>query len=923
MSGFFTKIAHSPHVNLGDFKQLHEVLTSERRTIDSTQKLAGDQARASNAIRDWGNLEGDDLGDVLAKVAHLYDYQAQAELAYAEHCTQYRLKFKEIRTMEENLSSLRRSRDQQGGKIDAQERKVAKMKEEHKDLPAAKQRLRELRDEMIGLENSVLTEDSRLGDFKRSAIREGLSLKLGALLELSEKTTIIAELGKLMVDELPIERTQPGEPRPHYEGYERTSYLLQEAQRCLQGVTFNPAPISEPFGADTGDSATEHAGQYAEEPLAQSPDFHQEEQPTGHHQPQQQYGSMASFQTQPSSAFAQQGSASGSQYLNSPRTSIAGSQSGVTAYANDRATSGNDHLTLTSPQLNPLPDFKRLSFGGPAPRAEESSRQASAPLAPPLGSLSTVLGSPVSGYQSNTPALSAPEEGWGTNRTSLAYLGEAPSSDGGHGDIEAREAREAREDESAARNGDEGHEQRNGQTSRNYAGGAITKPDEGLPTISETMLETSPAIPQTPIVPIPSPDVPSDVQPQSRTDSSSPEPVSARAAEPASPRQREYQPLLDPLIPPRETKSPVASIERPSVNAPTSTTAAVPPPPPSVAISSPRPNSIVVHAPAPEPLPLPSPLPIASPTNPSINQFVPAPTSGFEPRPIAARALSGTPRQPISIKPLGGNGNGGLGSKHGDIVVTSPGSTSQFAPSAPSPSLRASGNGNPVYGDATPASSGYFTPVGNASGPPTTPIDGKRTISAGAFRRPVGAGTSSSVGGINVNGGRSFAPSGYNVGPGSPGFGPSPGAGPSDAEEIARTWRSSATPVGSQPPLDGYNTSGGPPADDVATPNFDTRPLQVNKNRMSMSGLGRPGTVPPTLSSAPPRSASGPIPSQAYDDARTYETGSNGSHASPSYHSFAPPHPPYQAHAGATPRTPTSPTGSAGFGSNRFVTRLD
>jgi len=35
------------------------------------------------------------------------------------------------------------------------------MKEEHKDLPSAKQRLRELRDEMVGLENSVMTEDTR------------------------------------------------------------------------------------------------------------------------------------------------------------------------------------------------------------------------------------------------------------------------------------------------------------------------------------------------------------------------------------------------------------------------------------------------------------------------------------------------------------------------------------------------------------------------------------------------------------------------------------------------------------------------------------------------------------------------------------------------------------------------------------------
>ena len=85
---------------------------SLHRLGNSTQKLSADQSRASNAIRDWGYAEGDDLGvsyltslisalhrliswlallqDVLAKVSQLFDYLASAELAYAEHSTQYR-----------------------------------------------------------------------------------------------------------------------------------------------------------------------------------------------------------------------------------------------------------------------------------------------------------------------------------------------------------------------------------------------------------------------------------------------------------------------------------------------------------------------------------------------------------------------------------------------------------------------------------------------------------------------------------------------------------------------------------------------------------------------------------------------------------------------------------------------------------------
>lgn len=38
---------------------------------------------------------------------------------------------------------------------------MSKMKEENKDLPAQKQRLRDMQQEMVGLEHSVLTEETR------------------------------------------------------------------------------------------------------------------------------------------------------------------------------------------------------------------------------------------------------------------------------------------------------------------------------------------------------------------------------------------------------------------------------------------------------------------------------------------------------------------------------------------------------------------------------------------------------------------------------------------------------------------------------------------------------------------------------------------------------------------------------------------
>ncbi|KDE06603.1 hypothetical protein MVLG_03099 [Microbotryum lychnidis-dioicae p1A1 Lamole] len=247
MAAFLQKVQHSNRVSLGpkELAPLADIIGAEKRLMDATQKLAIEGIKASTALKEWGVAEGPDLGDILTKISMLYDYASSAERAYAEHTGNARLHFKEIRTREEHLTSLKKSKETLGNKIENLDRKVSKMKEENKDLPASIHRLSEMRSEMIGLEHSVLNEESKLGDFKRSIVREAMSLKLGALLEMAEKMVVVAELGKLMIDEIPTERTEPGAPRAHYNSYDRTDELMQQAQRCIQDVVFNPVPLGE------------------------------------------------------------------------------------------------------------------------------------------------------------------------------------------------------------------------------------------------------------------------------------------------------------------------------------------------------------------------------------------------------------------------------------------------------------------------------------------------------------------------------------------------------------------------------------------------------------------------------------------------------------------------------------------------------
>lgn len=137
------------------------------------------------------------------------------------------------------------------------------MKEENKDLPGSLQRLSDMRNEMIGLDNSVIAEETKLSDTKRSQTRQALSLKLGALEELAEKMQIVCHIGRLLVAEIPTDETPTGHPRAQYKGkffsrrisrskylpqcflgYETTDELMNEATQCLQDVIFNPVQLN-------------------------------------------------------------------------------------------------------------------------------------------------------------------------------------------------------------------------------------------------------------------------------------------------------------------------------------------------------------------------------------------------------------------------------------------------------------------------------------------------------------------------------------------------------------------------------------------------------------------------------------------------------------------------------------------------------
>ncbi|KAH6909794.1 hypothetical protein BKA70DRAFT_176316 [Coprinopsis sp. MPI-PUGE-AT-0042] len=248
-----SKIAHNTTLpSLGanaDLRPLQDLITLEKTVIISLQKLSADYSKAADALRTWGQNEGEDLGNILGASGNILSHFSSALSQYASHGHAIREDLKSIRSREEGLDELKRRRRVVHRKADDAEKKLSKMGPEHKNLTSQIELLNRLKDEIRGLDSEIMTEEAALGDYKRSCTRTWMGLKFGGLLECCEKGTIIGEYGKLLVAEIPEEFTQPGMPRSLFYGHGKAESLTNEALRCISEVSMSLQPPPPPSSA--------------------------------------------------------------------------------------------------------------------------------------------------------------------------------------------------------------------------------------------------------------------------------------------------------------------------------------------------------------------------------------------------------------------------------------------------------------------------------------------------------------------------------------------------------------------------------------------------------------------------------------------------------------------------------------------------
>ncbi|KAI0291960.1 hypothetical protein BC826DRAFT_1020605 [Russula brevipes] len=269
----FKKLAHNSTIpSLGGNKALRplqDLITAEKAIISSLALFSAHFSRASEALRNWGHGEGDDLSDTLGASTKLLLEFSLSIKQFAAHEQTIREHMKAVRTQEENLDVIKTRRRTVGSKADSAERKLNKMDSSHKDAPGQSALLERLRDEIRVYDSEIMSGEANLGDLKRSTTKAWMALKFGGLQECCRKGLIVAETGNLIMAELPQAVTEPGSARPFYTGNTRTEVYLEQAMRALGEVSFSidasaPAPAPAPVPVPLNHMQYPQVGDYQE-----------------------------------------------------------------------------------------------------------------------------------------------------------------------------------------------------------------------------------------------------------------------------------------------------------------------------------------------------------------------------------------------------------------------------------------------------------------------------------------------------------------------------------------------------------------------------------------------------------------------------------------------------------------------------------
>ncbi|PYH90348.1 hypothetical protein BO71DRAFT_334660, partial [Aspergillus ellipticus CBS 707.79] len=214
-------------------RKLNQVIKNENAAIGAHEKAGRERVSIASQLSDWGEWTEDEaVADISDKVGVLMSEIGEQEDTFAGYLEEYRIVLKQIRDTE---NSVQPSRDHRA-KI-ADEIQKLKWKEPHSH------KIDILEQELVRAEAQSLVAEAQLTNVTRSKLKEALDIHTAAVIERSEKQTLLARHARRLLNSLDDTPVVPGDSPREYDQGSITRQILEDAENDLRAWESTTVPI--------------------------------------------------------------------------------------------------------------------------------------------------------------------------------------------------------------------------------------------------------------------------------------------------------------------------------------------------------------------------------------------------------------------------------------------------------------------------------------------------------------------------------------------------------------------------------------------------------------------------------------------------------------------------------------------------------
>jgi len=203
---------------------MYKLIKTDNNVISAYDTAGRETKEVANQLSTWGgDTEDDHISDISDKLGVILAEMGEVEESFASSLEDSRLTLKSIRNTE---ASVQPSRDHKQKLLDG----IATMKIKDPTSP----KLVEMEQALVRAEAENLVAEAQLTNIQRHALRESYLIHFSAIYERSEKSMILADYGRKILEYLDDTPVVPGDVREPYGHEQAAKQVLLDCEEALQ-----------------------------------------------------------------------------------------------------------------------------------------------------------------------------------------------------------------------------------------------------------------------------------------------------------------------------------------------------------------------------------------------------------------------------------------------------------------------------------------------------------------------------------------------------------------------------------------------------------------------------------------------------------------------------------------------------------------